>query len=91
MHKLLIKLFDALYELEAKNEYHGFLNISNICVRPTIEPQNCYDIKDWIEAVIQDFSIVIWDYEAHKYWEIITSKTIISKVILRDSQNDKEL
>jgi len=82
VHKLVIKLFDALYELETKAEYHGFLNISNICIRPSIEPQNCYDVKDYINAIIKDFSIVVWDLEAHKYWEIITSKAIISKVIV---------
>lgn len=62
-------------------EYHGFLNISNICFKPNHLPQGKCDIKNLSEALLKGFSIIIWDFEAHKYWEVLTSKPLTSNSV----------
>ena len=88
-HKLLIQCFEALCQLEQHEEYHGFINVSSISLKPTHLPQGKFDSKDFMEALIKGFSIIIWDYEAHKYWEILTSKPSTPHNVLKYLSNYK--
>jgi len=82
LHKLLIQCFEALLQLEIHKEYHGFINVSNICLKPINLPEGRFDFQDFMEALIKGFSIIIWDYEAHKYWEVLTSKSSTSNNVI---------
>ncbi len=73
-NKLLIKTLEALSSFQDLSEYHGFLNISNLCLQPNNMPSQGLNLLTFVEALINGFSVILWDHEAHKYWEVIESK-----------------
>lgn len=66
LHKLLIAMLDSLYQLEENNTYHGFINASNLCIRPLYMPR-ASTVQAYIDAIIEDFGISICDIEAQLY------------------------
>jgi hypothetical protein len=74
LHKLLIAVLDSLVQLEENNTYHGFINASNLCIRPLYMPQEA-TVQAYMEAIIDDFSISICDIEAQLYLDCIAKST----------------
>jgi hypothetical protein len=70
---------DTLAQLEKENTFHGFVNLSNLCIRPTAVP-DVSSLEKYVNAIVDGFSISICDAEAHFYLEAISTSENIDKV-----------
>jgi hypothetical protein len=67
----LIAVIRALIPLETNKTFHGFINLSNVCIRPRKYPPNI-SLEGFINAILDGFEVSLCDPEAHLYLNSIT-------------------
>lgn len=71
-------IVETLAQLERENTFHGFVNLSNLCIRPLKVPE-ISNLESYVNAILDNFAICLCDPEAHLYLESISSSDHIDK------------